>query len=117
MEIAVCIFSTLFDGFLVVNLKLFIIEEEFTAYRTYIYLFSGHSSSTGREVFGFDGIPLLPIFQIWALYHQTADNSMKQKNCPFDSPGQNFAFLEAADVVFVSELVDLGSKCAFSPPM
>ena len=37
---------------------------------------------------------------------------MEQKKCPFDSPGRNFAFLEAADVVFASELVDLGSITA-----
>ena len=51
-----------------------------------------------------------------ALYYGTADNSVKQENCPFDSPRKNFAFLEASDVVPVSELVDLDSKRAFLPP-
>jgi len=29
----------------------------------------------------------------------------------------NFTFMEAYDVVSVPELVDLGSKCAFFPPI
>ncbi len=45
----------------------------------------------------------------------TADNSVKQKKCPYDFPRRNFTFLEAHDVVFAPELVDLGSAYAFLP--
>ena len=62
-----------------------------------------------------DGFRIFQIPYGSALYHDVADNSMKRKKYPFDSPGRNFAFLEAADVVFASELVDLSSKCAFLP--
>ena len=45
-----------------------------------------------------------------ALYPQTADNSVKQKRYPFDSPWGNFTFMAALDVVSVSELVHLGFR-------
>ena len=53
---------------------------------------------------------------IQALCHQAADNFVKQKKYPLDSPKEEFYLLvEAFDVVSVSELVELGSKCAFLP--
>ena len=50
-----------------------------------------------------------------ALSHQTADNSVEQKKYPFDSPQEEFHLPGGLCVVFASELVDFGSKCAFFP--
>jgi hypothetical protein len=51
-----------------------------------------------------------------ALYLDAADNSVKRKKCPFDSPQEEFHLPGGLCVVFASELVDFGSKCAFFPP-
>lgn len=48
--------------------------------------------------------------------HTTADKSMKQESVLLSLQRMNSAFLEAFGLVPVSELVDIGSKCAFLPP-
>ena len=48
--------------------------------------------------------------------HTTADKSMKQESVLLSLQRKSSAFLEVFGVVFVSELVDLGSRCAFLPP-
>ncbi len=48
-----------------------------------------------------------PDHQNGVLYLHTTENSVEQKKCPFDFSRRNSAFLEAFDVVSVSELNDV----------
>lgn len=57
----------------------------------------------------------LPFYCV-VLCHATADNSLAQENCPFDSPGQNFIFLEAAGVVFAFAFCYTGFRANIDNP-
>ena len=84
---------------------------------------SGRYENNLREVTSFRVLMALKRFSFlsslvpkYGAVPHTADDSVKQKRSLLTLQRRSFIFMEASDVVSVSELVGLGAKRAFFPP-